>query len=109
MNRNPITLDSSLEDANVTYPDNAMLRALNAHIRDVDYNSARLAMALIADSPNAKRNRRRRATMDRIARDDAAARYERGRRTSARQNGYRGPLTRAEASRQQLARLAARS
>jgi hypothetical protein len=47
---------------------------------------------------------------DRAARKrtDASARYERARRDDARRHGYHGPLTRAEASRRQLARLAGR-
>jgi hypothetical protein len=46
--------------------------------------------------------------MDRITADDTAARYAAGRRADARKNGYRGPLTRAEASAQQLARVTGR-
>lgn len=51
---------------------------------------------------------RRHRTMARIRQADAAARYEASRRAGARAHGYHGPLTRAEASRRQLARLAAR-
>lgn len=50
----------------------------------------------------------RHATMRRIASADAHARYTRARRRDAASNGYRGPLTRAEATDRALRRLAAR-
>lgn len=67
-----------------------------------DYAGAQHAMACIADAGNA----RRRATMSRIRQADATARWNRQRRQAAHAAGYRGPLTRAEASRRQLALLA---
>jgi hypothetical protein len=48
---------------------------------------------------------RRTATMARLARADAHARYTHQRRTAAAKAGYRGPLTRDEATVWQLANL----
>jgi hypothetical protein len=48
---------------------------------------------------------RRAQTMARIRRDQLAARYTRQRRQAARRAGYRGPLTRDEATVNQLAAL----
>jgi hypothetical protein len=79
-----------------------MLRALFAEVPEADFDGARRAMALMHDSANARRV----ATMRRLRAADAEARWMRKRRDAAREVGYRGPLTREEASRQQLRRLA---
>jgi hypothetical protein len=106
---------SLTHDALYTYPQESwaekwLSRAIFGEVPD--YDGARRAMARMASAPrsqaDAARDRRRRATMDRIAADDTAARYAAGRRADARKNGYRGPLTRAEASAQQLARVTGR-